>query len=60
MPSKKYRPIQEVQRRGSVSKSAIERAVRRLADLSRSDPGTYREKLRSGSGKTVHLVTKHG
>ncbi len=60
MPSTKYRPIRDVQRNGTISKSVIREAVRKVAELRRTDPTKYNAKIRSGSGKQIHLVVKHG
>jgi hypothetical protein len=59
MPATKYRPIQEVHRNGSVSKTAIREAVEKLADLRRNDPVKYKEMIRSGSNRDVRLITRH-
>jgi len=55
----RYRPIREVKRSGTVSRSVIQKAVQKIADLRLSDPTTYRSKINSGSGKQVRLVVKH-
>jgi hypothetical protein len=55
----KYRPIREIKRNGTVSKSAIQKAVQKIADLRKTDPVTYRTLIRSGSGKDIQLVVKH-
>jgi len=60
MPPTKYRPIRDVQRNGTVSKSVIRKAVQKLADLRRTNPSKYNAKIRSGSGKQIQLIIKHG
>src|SRR5438132_1490840 len=47
-------------RNGTVSKTAIREAVRKIAELKRTDPKKYKARIRSGSGKDVFLVVKHG
>jgi len=59
MAETKYRPIPDVQRSGTVSKSVIKEAVRKIAELKRTDPKTYKARIRSGAGKDVFLVVKH-
>jgi hypothetical protein len=59
MPETKYRPIPDVQRSGTVSKSVIREAVRKIAELKRTDPKKYNAKIRSGLNKDVFLVVKH-
>ena len=60
MPETKYRPIPDVRRSGTVSKSVIRGAVRKIAELKRTDPKEYKARIRSGLGKDVFLVVKHG
>ena len=60
MRETKYRPIPDVQRSGSVSKSVIREAVRKIAELKRRDPKTYKARIRSSADKDVFLVVKHG
>jgi len=59
MPEPKYRPIPDVQRSGTVSKAAIRRAVKKLAELKRTHPNQYKEKIQSSSGTPVQLVVRH-
>ena len=59
MPATKYRPIRDVQRNETVSKTEIREAVRKIAELKRTDPKKYQAKIRSGLGKDVFLVVKH-
>jgi hypothetical protein len=60
MPETKYRPIPDVHRSGTVSKSVIREAVRKIAELKRTDPKKYKARIRSGLDKDVFLVVKHG
>ena len=53
------RPIREIKRSGTVSRSVIQKAVQKIAHLRRNDPTTYRSKIGSGSTKQVRLVVKH-
>ena len=59
MPATKYRPIRDVQPNGTVSKTVIREAVRKIAELKRTDPKKYKARIRSGSDKDVFLVVKH-
>jgi hypothetical protein len=59
MAATKYRPIRDAQRNGTVPKTVIRDAVRKLAELRRTDPTKYKAKIKSGSGKHVYLVVKH-
>jgi hypothetical protein len=59
MPAAKYRPIIEIQRNGTVSRAAIKRAVKKLAELKRNHPARYRAKIRSSASTPVRLVVKH-
>jgi hypothetical protein len=60
MPPTKYRPIRDVQRNGTVSKTVIREAVQKIADLRRTNPSKYKAKIQSGLGKRIQLVVKHG
>ncbi len=60
MPANKYRPIPDVQRNGTVPKTVIKEAVRKIAELKRTDPKTYKARIRSGADKDVFLVVKRG
>jgi len=59
MPETKYRPIREVQRNGTVSRTVIKQAVKRLAELERAHPARYKAKIRASSGTPVQLVVRH-
>jgi hypothetical protein len=59
MAETKYRPIPDVPRNGTVSKTVIKEAVRKIAELKRTDPKTYKARIRSGAAKDVFLVVKH-
>jgi len=58
MPAVSYRPILDVPVKGSVSKTAIRKAVEKLAALRKTEPKKYRAKLRAASGKHVTIVMK--
>jgi len=59
MATTKYRPIVEIRRHGTVSTTAIKRAVKKLAKLKQTHPAQYKAKIRSSAGTPVRLVVKH-
>lgn len=59
MPPTKYRPIREVQRNGTVPRTVIKQAVKKLAELKRANPSRYKAKIRASSGTPVRLIVRH-